>query len=73
MCSFLEQDIHSLCLKANSVVQACESGTPRPSNHKMQSTPFGFCLQVFRLAAPPQRVDLETPMGNKRSVSFPRT
>ena len=36
-------------------------------------TLFGFCLQVFRRAEPPQMEDCYAPMENKRQVSFPRT
>ena len=38
-----------------------------------QSTFFGFCLQVFRQAGPPQRVDFLAPMGSRRKVFSPTT
>ena len=34
---------------------------------------FWFCLQVFRQAGPPNRIDCLSQWGNKRQVSFPTT
>ena len=45
----------------------------RLSNHNNAEQFFGLCLQVFRQAGPPQRVDRLAQMGNNRKVFFPKT
>ena len=46
-----------------------EPSALRLSNHTKEGF-FGFCLQVFRPAGPPQQVNCFVLMGNKRKVSF---
>ena len=41
--------------------------------HQRRASFSGFCLQVFRPAGPPPRVNCLPRMGNKREVSFLRT
>ena len=56
-----------------SFVCSYEPGKLRLSNHNNTEHFFGFCLQVFRKALPPHRVDCLASVENKRKVSFPST
>ena len=45
---------------------------PTAPNHEMHPF-FGFCLQLFCQAGPPQRVKCLVSIENTRKVSFPKT
>ena len=63
-----------LCINLRyHLVGSYEPGTLRLSDHTNAEHFFGFCLQVFCQAGPPQRVDYLASRGNKRRLYFPRT
>ena len=58
----LKRDVHC-CIYSNYTVRLCEPGTLHLSNQTNAEHFFGFCLQHFRQAGPPQRVDCAWPQS----------
>ena len=51
-----------------TIISSYEPGSPRQSHHTNAEHFFWLCLQVFRQAGPPRRIDSLAPMGQVKST-----